>query len=169
MISITDIYHTIDSNLVEQNFWESNFKQKKKLLDDELKKYIISKLCILQNVPADLNDLNIDQLLTLLARKIPREEHFNTLRHFTHYILQIAGQLQGWSITWYGEYDQNLIADPVISFNENDLWDSLTTYAKDDETDYVKVFNFVYDVFCNNFMVRKSQKKLTMPVNNNNN
>lgn len=45
-------------------------------------------------------DFDVVYLLQILASLIPQEQHFNTLSHFTHYILQIAGTLQKYSIAW---------------------------------------------------------------------
>lgn len=49
-------------------------------------------------------------------------------------------------------------------FNTDGKWDKLNTPLNED---YVKTFEFVYDVFQNNFMVRDSIKKITSKSENN--
>jgi len=163
MVSITDIYYKIDSNIVSHNFWEVNIEEKKKLIDTELKKYIISKLQELNLTRAisseSSQELSVNDLLQILASNISQEQHFDTLRHFTHYIIQVAGTLQNWSIIWWVEDEEDLIQLPLIEFNESGLWTNVKTHEK---TDYVRLFNFVYDVFNNNFLVKNTPKKLVM-------
>lgn len=164
---INDIYYRMDSSIVKQNFWKLDIEEKKSLIDKELKKYIISKLNLLklpQLSVEEIDSLNVGELLLILANNIPKEEHFNTLRHFTHYILQVAGTLQGWSIIWWEEDNEKLEKSPIIEFNEFGFWNSLKTH---ENTDYVKTFNFVYDIFNNQFMIKQHKKELVLtPLNN---
>ena len=159
---INDIYYRVGTNLMEQNFEEANIEEKKNLINTELKKYIICKLHELnkQNlISENQNELSVNELLLILSTNIPKEDHFNTLSHFTHYILQVASNLQGWSIVWLIEDDESLVDNPLLTYNENGLLDSLTTA---ENTDYVKTFNFVYDIFNNSFMLEKHPKRLTL-------
>ena len=159
MIALNDIYFKVDSSIVSRDFWKVSMDEKKQLIDDELKKYIISKIVELDTVKMLSDDaentLSVNDLLNTLANKIPKEQHFETLRHFTHYILQVAGSLQSWYITWFCEDNPELIETPLTRFNDDGLWDDLKTHV---DTDYVKAFNFVYDVFNNSFMKEEKQK-----------
>lgn len=60
--------------------------------------------------------------------------------------------------TWEQEQDE-LIPFPLVEFDENGLWTNLKTHEK---TDYVQTFNFVYEIFNNNFMTKNNPKKLVM-------
>jgi len=111
--------------------------------------------------------LQVSDLISILASDISKEEHFNTLRHFVHYILLVAGSLQERSITWLVEEDKELISTPFIEINENGYWENLITH---NETDYVQVFNFVYEVFNKYFLVDKTYKRIRIKssdINNN--
>ena len=160
MVSINDIYFKIDSSIVPQGFWEANTEAKKKLIDNELKKYIIDKIQELRGTTGIISEAdkeyNVAELLEILAGLIPKEQHFDTLRHFTHYILQVAGTLQNWAISWWKE-DEESIQYPFVEFDENNFWQDLKTHK---DTDYVKTFNFVYDIFNNAFMIKTFPKKL---------
>lgn len=163
MISMNDIYFNIDSKIVSQNFWDVSIEEKKKLIDTELKKYIILKIQELSNIKPisndKLTDFSVEELLNILASEIPSENHFDTLRHFVHYIIQVAGAIQNWSIVWWLESDDELILFPLIEFDENGLWTNLKTHEK---TDYVQTFNFVYENFNHNFMTKNTTKTLMM-------
>jgi len=162
MLEMKDIYYIIDSSLMEQNFWNLDIEEKKILIEQELKKYIISKINeIDKNISLPDNNIGntktID-LLQILATIIPKENHFDTLRHFIHYILNVASNLQGWSIIWYEEENPELKNNPIIDFNEDGKWNSLTTLATEDDN-YVKIFAFVNDVFQNQFMTNKISRQ----------
>ncbi|MFV0249496.1 MAG: hypothetical protein ACK5HP_00425 [Bacilli bacterium] len=58
-----------------------------------------------------------------------------------------------------GKDEEELIDCSLIEFDENGLWTNLKTHEK---TDYVKTFNFVYDIFYNNFMKENNPERLIM-------
>ena len=167
MVNINDIYTSMDKKIVNEGYHLSNTEEKKKLVDNGLKDYIISKINELGKVNS-LTTQNSEQLSTLelfhmLANLIPKENHFDTIRHFTHYILNIATDIQGCYIIWYGDNDEKFLHEPLVDFDINGEWKSLTTH---DDTDLVKVFEFVYDIFMNKFRVKQIQKRIDKPTFN---
>lgn len=163
LINMMDIYYKVDSSIVNQGFWQKDVEGKKSLIEQELKNYILFKIAEIDKskslVNSSLENVELIDLLEILASIIPKEKHFDTLRHFIHYILNVAGNLQNYSIIWWEEEDSKLENNPLIDFDENGIWNSLTT-LNEEEHDYVKIFIFVYDVFKNKFMVHKNQTKV---------
>jgi len=159
MIITNDIYFKVDSNIVNNGFWQVDIQGKKELIDKELKKYIISKLNELgvnKALTDSKKDISVDDLLGLLAMNIPQQNHCEILRHFTHYILNVTSNLQNFSIIWWQEDEEELINNPKIEINERGQWEKLITHEK---TDYVQTFSFVYDIFQNKFMVNENDNK----------
>ena len=145
-----DIYGFMNRYLLDNNYNELNINLKKELIERGLKEYTISKInafCKDGYLSIDDN-MSLSDLIAILAGFIPKEQHFNTIRHYTHAILNIAGNLQGFSITWISDVNDP-IEEPIAKFNENGLWYELETHNTPDQ---VITFNFVYDVFKNNFM-----------------
>lgn len=165
MFLLNDIYYKVDSSIVEQGFWQASITEKKALVDKELKKYAISKLQELnlchQFIGNEKASFSVGELINILANNIPKEQHFDTLRHFIHYILKVAESIQNWSITWWVEDNEELIETPFVEFNDNGLWDSLITH---NDTDYVYIFNFIYDIFNNHFYVKNEQKRIRIKL-----
>ena len=159
MVNIRDIYNKIDIQLMEEDYWNLDIEDRKRLIDKFLKQYIILKINeINSNALCETNkELSTIELFELLSSLIPKEEHFDTIRHFTHYILGICDNLQGWSVMWWGEENEELIANPLVEFDINGRWDKLVT---DDRTDLVKTFKFVYYVFQNEFMLIKDKGRI---------
>ena len=150
MIDFQDIYYKLGEELLEQNFWQVSSDDKKRLIDQTLKQYFILKINEIAGknlLPIDL-DYNVNDLFELLITTIPAGQQAN-IQHIIHYILNVAGNMQNYSITWWEEEDVTLISQPFASFNESNQWSDLKTHAK---TDYMKTFNFVYDLFLNSFM-----------------
>lgn len=165
MIIMNDIYNKIDSKIVASNFWQLDIEDKKILIEKELKEYIILKILELDSNAILINEneenKDIVELFNILANLIPKEIHDKTLCHFIHYIINVAGSLQNWSVVWYEEIDEALVDCPTIEL-KGELWDSLKTHK---ETDYVKTFLFIFDTFKNNFMNENTkQQKLTKKV-----
>lgn len=165
-ISFNDIIFKMNQYVMQQsNCFDSDTEKQKELVESCLKKYTIEKLQELNSnkMISDevAKELSMIDLFEELAGMIPKEKHFDTLRFYTHYILEIAGSLQGWSITWWNNDDQE---DLEVLFNMDGKWDKLNTPLNED---YVKTFVFVYDIFQNNFMVKDSAKKITSKSENN--
>lgn len=165
-ISFNDIIFKMNQYVMQQsNCFEPDIEKQKELVESCLKKYTIEKLQELNSnkMISDevAKELSMIDLFEELAGMIPKEKHFDTLRFYTHYILEIAGSLQGWSITWWSNDDQE---DLEVLFNMDGKWDKLNTPLNED---YVKTFVFVYDIFQNNFMVKDSAKKITSKSENN--
>lgn len=151
---INDIYSTVDEKIVRNGFYDVNIEGKKELVEKELRNYFILKIKEINNnvnFSDDVfKDFNIYELFEFLANQIPSDEHSKTLNHIIHYVLKIASNLQGYTIVWYAADHEQYIDDYNTIINEHNLWSRLTTHTN---TDYVKTFNLVYDVFQNHFMV----------------
>lgn len=158
MITTKDIYYEMDSSVMLQKFYQLSLPEKKLLIDAELKKYIIFKMESLYGSKKvkeiSSTDLTVSELLEILVMNIPKVEHHEILRHFTHYILQIIGNLQNWSVIWWIEEDKKLINCPVLETVDDKLL-SLKTHMK---TNHIKTFSFVYDQFINNFMISNDKR-----------
>lgn len=160
MINFNDIYYVVDSSLIKNDFWNVPLDEKKKLIDIELKNYMILKLKELGKYD-DFNAMKTIELFKLLASLIPENEHENTIRHFIHYVLNILGNFQNYTIIWFVENADELIYEPEMK-KENGIYVELKTHMK---TDYVKTFNFVYNVFKDETL--NSSNKLNINLKNN--
>lgn len=153
MNKFTDIYVKVGRNLYERSFDFKSIDEKKEMFDQELKNYILEKIAeagnraVLESEHKD--EVSVYDLVGVLGAMIDEKEHFDTLRHLTHVVLNIAGEIQGHSIVWYGSKEDDEIGNPVAEFNAGGLWDSLNTHP--DES-YVTTFEFTYDIFQNKFM-----------------
>ena len=158
-MNFMDIYNSIDVNLLENDYYNQDIIGKKELIERFLKEYIISKILELNKSKTIIIDENasINDLVRLLSEIIPEEKHFDTIRHLTHYILNVAGNLQNFSIIWWVEEEKELIENPIADFSIEEKWEKITTH---EQTSYLKTFEFVYDTFRNKFM----QKNYRQPT-----
>ena len=124
----------------------------------KMNQYIIEKIQLLYSnkmiCEGVCEELNFLDLFDELVSMIPKEKYFDTIRFYTHYILEISGSLQGWSIPWMSDSDQTELE---VSFNKEGKCDKLNTPLNED---YVKTFKFVHDVFQNNFIMKHPTKKI---------
>lgn len=160
MLRMNDIYFKVGSSLARDDFDFKNVEEKKMLVDKELKNYLIEKInengTKLISESSHNDGITTNDLVEVLASIIPEDKHFDTLRHLTHFIVNIAGEMQGHSIMWWSENEDSYKNLPVASFNENGLWDDIHTHEDDL---YVKTFEFVYDLFVNSFMKKAKVNK----------
>lgn len=151
-MTFKDIYSTIDPRIVAQGFNEKDIEEQKQLVDKELKNYMlekIDKLGIHGVLTSEHKDeVSTYQLAEVLATLIPANEHFETIRHLTHYVIGIVGALQCHSVTWWSSED-DVLEQPEITFTEDGKLDDLNTHPQES---YLKVFETVYDTFQNKFM-----------------
>lgn len=160
MINLSDIYITIDSYMVRNGFNETNLEGKKALLESGLKKYMSNKITAIDSSKSikedDLEMLSVNDLATTLGELIPEEEHTDTIRHLTHYVLGVAGAIQGYSIVWWTEDEPAYIDSPLVEFTETGKWDSLKTHRN---TSCVTAFELSYDVFKHTLMEKSKDTK----------
>lgn len=157
-IKLNDIYYRI--TLDENTYFESTMN-KKILFDEQLKKYLIEKISEIScNISKSgyLNKLTTEELVAILANYIPKNKHNDTLCHIIHAILGFAGNMQLRSIVWYEDRDENLINNPMITYDEEGRWNELKTHRN---TDYIELFNKLYDNFFYIFMSEQKVKTRT--------
>jgi len=146
-----DIIPSIGEPLLEQDFWSKTPDEQAEMINAELKKYLINKINqIGARVPEDIEELTATQIFQTLADAIPKEDHFEQLRHVPHYILGVASDLQGWHIEWCSNDNEKYINQPEsVFYGEGEwegkyFWKSFTSHSK---TECVKDFDVIYNVF----------------------
>lgn len=148
-ITMQDIYSEVNYYLRKNDFHNiDSISERKRLVNEELKKYVISKILELDSNISISDEMDLYFLVELLGRLIPKEEHFDTIRHLIHFVLQIASDMQGWYIVWYVKESNSYINNPEI-LKYNEMWDTLKTHQ---DENLVQTFKFVYDTFENHFM-----------------
>lgn len=163
MIRMNDIYYKMNYSLEEQCFEPENIEYVKGVIDKQLKKYLILKIAQLGNYGVlkspHKDEVSVNDLVGVLGAMIPEDKHFDTLRHLSHYVLNIAGVIQGRSITWWSEKDPNYIDCLEATFDENGFWDSVITHK---EASYVDTFDSIYNIFTNDFMKKQNKKIISI-------
>jgi len=157
-INTKDIYYKIK---LDYSFDRETIENKKIILDNELKKYLSSKISeIYQNVInfKDLSFLTTEELVRMLLQEIPQENHKDILINIIHAIINFSGNLQGYGVVWYEEKDLELIENPIVTFDEYGKW---TEYKTHQNTNYYKAFQIVYNTFINDVMNNKKMKNRT--------
>lgn len=147
-----DIYYKIDSKIVSKGFWNVDLGKKKQLIEEEMLHYTIEKAQIYHVNIQQNSDQTMEYLVQLLydmnkTMTTPEEKH-EFFRHYTHYLLAVAGAIQNREILWWQEDTDTLIEKPSIEINEKNQWNSLTTHR---DTDPLKTTLLVLDAFQNNF------------------
>lgn len=162
MNSFMDIYFKAGMELASKSFDFRTIEEQKQLVDETLKVYLIEKLSEINSKSISeeaKNEISVEDLVMHLGEVIPTANHFDTLRHLTHFILNIAGEMQSWSIVWYSEKDPSFIDNPLVTFNDNGKLESLSTH---EAQSYVQTFQQVYGVFREVFMTKGKMPQLTI-------
>lgn len=158
-----DIFRRVDCSSILSGYHQTDdINKKKQITSESLKLYLLNKLAEMnasKNVSVSkIKDITVEELLDLLGEVIPEEAQFDTLRFVTHYLTAVASNLQGWEIVWPVEESLELIESPMVTFNEEGKWDTITTHKL---TPYAQVAKFVYQVFNEQLLVKKDIKQLS--------
>ena len=160
MAYLRDVYFKVGKDLYQHAFDIEPVERKKKLVAACLKTYLASKIAEESTEQAlilsEKEEVSVCDLVEMLGELIPEEEHFDTMRHLTHFMLNIAGEMQGWAIVWYDEQDEAFIDNSLMTFNEAGKIESLTTHKN---SSYVQTFKFVNEIFNSAFMRDKNPNK----------
>lgn len=161
MAVMNDIYYGVDSYIVANGFYRTDLNGKKQLVDEGIKKYLITKISEFDStktLPEEKSsEVTVEELIDLLGEIIPKQDHKQKIAHLTHYIKGMSGFLQNWSVTWWQENDEALIDAPLIEFNADGKWDSIKTH---EQTSYTETAKFAYTVFKNNLFKKTPNKVL---------
>lgn len=145
-----DIYFKVGKRLIEKEYYIATPEEKKKLIEKELKNYILEKIREISNEKyleySNKEEKSVPQLLQILANFIKEEEQFDKLRHFIHFIVIITSDMQNYLIIWSSEYTDELKKMPRIEINEQGFITELITHI-DDDKNLLQLFNFVYTYF----------------------
>lgn len=147
-MDFNNIYITVDTMLLENGYWKKSIEEKKKLVDESLKKYLISKINEIGSKQIGQEADMID-LFSTLAMNIPKDKHDSTISHCVHYLRRIMSSMQGFEFIWYVEDNPSLIQNPLLEYNDKGLIDHLVTDLK---TPYTTTFNHIYTEFKNRFL-----------------
>lgn len=161
-INTNDIYIKVDSEIVEKGFWTADTESKKLLIEAGITKFSILKMkqLGLNHLLGKEEVINLNDLLKLINSRLTSvEEKEEFFRHYTHYILKIAGCIQEYSIVWWQEDELEFEENPLIEFDNNGLWSSLKTHSK---TSSLKTTMFVLDIFKNQFGLQAGKQKINM-------
>ena len=145
-ISTKDIYYKIK---LDPTFDFETIDNKKDILDEELRKYLSLKISeIYYNVInyQDLYFLSAEELVMMLINETAYEKHNDILNNIIHAVLNFCSYLQGYGVIWVEEDDEQLIESPKLSFDEEGKLTELKTHKK---TNYITLFNIVYNTFIN--------------------
>lgn len=158
MLMMKDIQYKVDTYIVENGFFKADNTSKKELIEAGMKKYIIDKIWETSEGRKMLygkqEETSLHELTEILAEIIPEEMHDETLAYLTHYVLGIAGFMQGCYITWMEEEDPSLISSPIAENNQEGIWDKLVTHRN---TPYVKTFGLALENLSQ--VIEKKDKK----------
>ena len=148
-----DIYNKVNAQVREKDFHQLDIEGKKELINTELVNYTLEKI---KHFKISQPPLDLAEVLKLIDETLETSEEKNEFfRHYTHYILKVASGLQGWEIIWWEEDALSLQDKPLITFNDDNKWDTLTTHR---ETPPINITLFVLDIFDNQFAKNEAIK-----------
>ena len=158
-----DIFRRVDCSAVLCGYNNtSDINVKKEIITDSLKLYLLDKMHEMSATRSvksiDLKKVTVEEFIDMLGELVPEQHHFDTMRFITHYLTAVSSSLQGWEIIWPVEDSLELIESPMVTFNEEGKWDTITTHKN---TPYAQVAKFAYQVFNEQLLVKKDIKQLS--------
>ena len=148
----------INQKLMQIDFDSMSLDDKKKALSSELMKYLNEKIVYntkkkkKKQLSPQYN--NIYEIMEEIDRLLPYEER-ESIGKLIQFILSVASEIQGSTITWKVLDREDLRDCPEISFNSSRGWSAIVSYENDD---ILKVFYFVYEMFMDNFTVKTKKE-----------
>ncbi|MEG1597054.1 MAG: hypothetical protein RR359_02115 [Bacilli bacterium] len=160
-VNTNDIYMGIDTKIIADGFWQCDIDGKKALINKELINFTLLKIRELElnrHISNEQSEVTLATLFNIINEELTTQEEKNEFfRHYTHYLINVAGNLQGMSITWWQENEDELIHQPLVEFNDSRMWDSVKTHA---QTSPSQVTLYVLDIFNNQFGKEENKEQL---------
>lgn len=132
--------------------------EKIKILNQKLKEYLQDKIIEKYNngiSKETLESFNVRELLEILTRNIPSEKQKEILTNIIHAMLGLISNVQEYSVIWSEQTAINLIQEPKIKYNQENMIDELITHKN---TDYIMLFDKLYDTFISLGFIKEKVK-----------
>lgn len=165
MIEFNDVFR-INLKLMMEDWEDKSIPEKKQLLNQELINYLCFKLSELNShqdlkyaksiLEDNYDSMKVGDLMAIIASELPDNKK-EGLSQVIHLVLYIAGTMQEYPITWWGESNEDLKENPIVDFDAMGYWDKLVTHQ---DTDIVKTFNLVYETFTEYFMANEKANQI---------
>lgn len=159
MTSFSDIFYEVDYDIVTKGYTSADFDTKKELLESGLKRYLSGKISEIDSSkslsPLAQKEVTSQDLANCLATMIPEQNHKDTLKFLTHYVLGISSFLQGETIRWVESDDVEYLDTPSIEVREDGTWESIKTNP---HTSYATTYGCVSDML-NNVLFQKCKNQ----------
>lgn len=144
-----DVYRFIGEYLLKHNFYDLSVEKQKNVVGMAFKDYFLKKfnkkLSYDSYVMCDVEDL-----LIIFAAHFKEEERDVNIDPLVHCLMNIMGNMQGYSMMWEVSSDEELKERPVIIQNSSTgIWEQALTH---DEACPIHVFRHLYTQFINSFM-----------------
>ena len=138
MVNLNDSLAVLSISLANNNYHKASFEQKKIIVYQELKNYIIYKIKeIDENIVID-EKYDISTLITILANYVD-------ISQLIYFVISKMTIEQQHGIKWYIDKKNEVIK------NDNIIDKFLT------ESDYLNAFNFIFDYYLNEFKLENTK------------
>lgn len=156
----SDIIAKMSIELERRDYFFLPDSEKFQVLDEELKRFIAKKISVCGHFVSDDEALEteVSELLTQLYEFCDKES--DVVYQVTHYILGIIYEIQGYSVIFCEERDEQLIDKPLLKL-KGDTLDEVVSHS---DTAPVEVFKEVY-AYLKNKLQGPVQKRVRL--NNN--
>lgn len=146
MLEMKDVQYKVDTYIVENGYYHADNTRKKHLVETGMKKYMIEKISEIdcqRKIPhSRVGEVSLHELAEILGEIIPEKMHNETMAYLTHYVLGVAGFMQGKFVQWDIEDDIAFVSCPLIETNQDGKWGRLVTHEK---TPHLKTFDLALE------------------------
>lgn len=145
------IINAIDQKLISKDYYSKDLDERKILIDESIKEFF-------GFAEDDFSDLSAYDVVELVYKNCQNKTWKSHLCiDLIHFIIGLAGIMQGKSIIWYG--DQNGDDSLSVERDETGNWDYVKGPIKGKE---LELFKETYKFFLDEFGYTKDKKKLNM-------
>ncbi len=158
MRRMDNIYHSVDSYLVNNGYREASTDEKKEMTIEGLKRYLAAKVIEINPstrfTEEQLDNVDINDLIDLITTILPENEHEKNLSNVIRYLLGNASQLQGSKIVWEREISEDLENGVSIEFNSKGNLKVVKTHVY---PSYNYAMRFLIEIYRSNLFIKQKQ------------
>ncbi len=145
-LQFNDIYNTIDLNLYTSNYKYLDNNQKKEVIEQEFKKYLISKIREANsNIIVD-ESMEVYQLIEIISMLLGINKDSNFM-HLINYLLITMSNEQQFVITWEQNQQEKTLTQPEIVIQNN----IITRIITNKESNVSSIFNYLNNYYLTEF------------------
>lgn len=141
----SDIYYFNNSRLLEKDYFDADFEEQKRLIDEVLKEYLIKVIKMIKLSNRNLESYSVMELMAYLREILSPDDRDKVFSSIIFYIIGLINNFQSYSVDWRLETYEELTENPHVLVCGKKAYSVVTSKDTDELLTFELVYRFLHN------------------------